>query len=210
MPHLIVTAGNDQHLRIWDVRHLSHLNPRTTEILTPPPSANGKNGDPLKGESDFGPHTNTRPTSSIGNEKVYNYMHSNKGKGLLRASFQHGKSCSAAYWDPWGRRILTTSYDDKLRGATSPALERAELIDCAVWTTDPSSFGSDAPLAAGQFQPSRIIPHNCQTGRWLTILRAQWSLNMDYIPHFTVGNMKRSLDVVACTGDKIVNLWTDV
>ena len=91
--------------------------------------------------------------------------------------------------------------------------------------------------------------HNCQTGRWLTILRAQWSLNIDYMPHFTVsglfspshsspnfsyfprpylkslarhrqyetliifwvqvGNMKRTLDVVAGTGDKIVSLWTD-
>jgi hypothetical protein len=32
---------------------------------------------------------------------------------------------------------------------------------------------------------------------------------MDYTPHFTVGNMKRSLDVVAATGDKIVALWAD-
>lgn len=40
----------------------------------------------------------------------------NKGAGILRASWLHGKSCTSAYWDPWGRRILTTSYDDKLRG----------------------------------------------------------------------------------------------
>ena len=79
----------------------------------------------------------------------------------------------------------------------------------AVWTLKPQLFDPDAPLGKSDFQPSRTIPHNCQTGRWLTILRAQWSLNMDYIPFFTVGNMKRSLDVVACTGDKIVSLWTD-
>jgi hypothetical protein len=29
------------------------------------------------------------------------------------------------------------------------------------------------------------------------------------MPHFTVGNMKRRLDVVAATGDKIVSLWAD-
>jgi hypothetical protein len=65
------------------------------------------------------PKFNTHPTSNIGNEKVANYQASSKGKGLLRAAYQHGKSCSAAYWDPWGRRILTTSYDDKLRSISS-------------------------------------------------------------------------------------------
>ncbi|ORX40746.1 WD40-repeat-containing domain protein [Kockovaella imperatae] len=184
-PHLVITAGNDQHLRLWDTRLLSHLNPRSTELLTPPPTAKGR-GDPLAGESDVGTHIETRPTSSIPNEKVGHFMNSNKGKGLLKASFQHGKSCSAAYWDPWGKRILTTSYDDKLR----------------IWSVDSDDVSS--------FKPTKIIPHNCQTGRWLTILRAQWSLNTEYMPHFTVGNMKRTLDVVACTGDKIASLWTDV
>ncbi len=83
-----------------------------------------------------------------------------------------------------------------------------ELI--LVWSLNPQTFDLDAPIASTHFQPSKVYNHNCQTGRWLTILRAQWSLNMDYIPHFTVGNMKRSLDVVASTGDKIVSLWTDV
>ena len=120
MPHLLVTAGNDQHLRIWDTRHLSHLNPRSTEVLTPPPTAKTEDGKP---------RVDTYPTSSIGSEKVNNYMSSAKGKGLLRASYQHGKSCSAAYWDPWGRRVLTTSYDDKLRSTlpTSSGISTTEV-----------------------------------------------------------------------------------
>lgn len=32
---------------------------------------------------------------------------------------------------------------------------------------------------------------------------------MDYMPHFTVGNMKRSLDVVAGSGERIAALWAD-
>ncbi|WVQ67137.1 uncharacterized protein L199_005332 [Kwoniella botswanensis] len=181
MPHLIVTAGNDQHLRLWDVRSLSSINP--TSIPTPPPSAK------TEGES-----IDTHLTGETPYEEVSKYMHSKKGQGLLRASWQHGKSCSSAYWDPWGRRVLTTSYDDKLR----------------VWSLQPSSLLLPTPLSPSHFQPSKQIPHNCQTGRWLTILRAQWSLNMDYIPHFTVGNMKRSLDVVAANGEKIAQLWNDV
>lgn len=113
MPHLILTAGNDQHLRIWDTRHLSKINPAPAKTLTPPPSA--------KTEPDTdGEVFDTRPTSSIPPDKIQEYRTSAKGKGLLRASFQHGKSCSSAYWDPWGRRILTTSYDDKLRSMSLP------------------------------------------------------------------------------------------
>jgi hypothetical protein len=77
-----------------------------------------------------------------------------------------------------------------------------------VFNVAPGAFDTLDPIPA--FKPTTVIPHNCQTGRWLTILRAQWSLNTDVAPFFTVGNMKRSLDVVAGTGEKICSLWTDV
>lgn len=115
MPHLIVTAGNDQHVRIWDTRHLLSISPRATDNLTPPPPAPpvAKDG----AEEKPSPRIETWPSSSIPYDRVAHHMESKKGHGLLRASYQHGKSCSAAYWDPWGRRVLTTSYDDKLRSA---------------------------------------------------------------------------------------------
>jgi len=31
------------------------------------------------------------------------------------ASFEHGKACSSAYWDPSGKHLLSTSYDDYIR-----------------------------------------------------------------------------------------------
>lgn len=105
-PHLICTAGNDQHLRIWDTRHLSRITPKAAETLSPPEEKE---------------ELATHPTSSIPVDRIVSYMQGPKGKGLLRASFQHGKSCSSAYWDPTGRRILSTSYDDKLRSESSSA-----------------------------------------------------------------------------------------
>lgn len=59
---------------------------------------------------------NTHLSASIPVSRVQAHMEKGDGKALHRAAWQHGKSCSAAYWDPWGRRVLTTSYDDKLRG----------------------------------------------------------------------------------------------
>lgn len=204
MPHLIVTAGNDQHLRIWDARHLSKIQPRATDRLASPDPIVKKEGE----NGDVKPRLPTYPTSSIPYEQIDKYQSSAKGKGLLRASYQHGKSCSSAYWDPWGRRILTTSYDDRLRGEPRTRVSANRRL-MTVWSVNPQSLMLDTPLSPTHFQPSKTYPHNCQTGRWLTILRANWSLNMDYMPHFTVGNMKRTLDVVTATGDKIVQLWAD-
>ena len=118
-PHLILTAGNDQHLRIWDVRHFSDIKPLSAEILTPPPSAKIEKGE--KGKIETG------PMSNVSAERTESYRTGGKGKGLERANFKHGKSCSSAYWDPWGRRILTTSYDDKLRGRFEIIIDGREM-----------------------------------------------------------------------------------
>ena len=42
-------------------------------------------------------------------------VESAKGKGTLRGEYEHGKSASSAFWDPRGRQIVSTSYDDTLR-----------------------------------------------------------------------------------------------
>jgi hypothetical protein len=115
MPNLLVTAGNDQNLRIWDVRHLPRYSPSPTEDIKPSPRTRKSLPSPPPSAKPDGGMSNTIPDTTIPYEEVETFANGAKGKGLMRASFKHGKSCSAAYWDPWGRRILTTSYDDKLR-----------------------------------------------------------------------------------------------
>ncbi|OXH27256.1 WD repeat-containing protein [Cryptococcus neoformans] len=185
MPHLICTAGNDQHVRIWDTRHLFSISSHPVPVALPATPTATEQGETA-------PH-NTHPTLESDYNTLTSYLASPQGKGPMRAKWQHGKSCSSAYWDPWGRRILTTSYDDHLR----------------VFNVDPLVSSVNDNVSGNGFKPTKVVRHNCQTGRWLTILRAQWSLNMEYMPHFTVGNMKRTLDVVSATGEKIVALWTD-
>ncbi|KAI0035101.1 WD40 repeat-like protein [Vararia minispora EC-137] len=121
-------------------------------------------------------------------DRVNEYCQSKAGKACQRGEFEHGKSVSSAYWDPRGRTIVSTSYDDAIR----------------LWDIGPASLAKDTPFP--KFKPFSRMKHNCQTGKWVTILRAQWSTNPDVYPHFTIGNMDHSLNVFSCKGDLLAKL----
>lgn len=57
----------------------------------------------------------------------------------------------------------------------------------SVFDVRPRLFEGDAPMAKG---PDAIVKtvHDCQTGRWVSVFKAQWSSNMAYAPHYTVGS----------------------
>ena len=59
---------------------------------------------------------------------INEYIESPKGKSCLRAEWRHGKSVSAAYWDPRGRSIVSTSYDDLLRSSFAYPCPRASVL----------------------------------------------------------------------------------
>ncbi|KAL4077073.1 WD40-repeat-containing domain protein [Scleroderma yunnanense] len=177
-PHLLVTASNNRLLRLWDTRRLQTLTPDTPAPMTPLPSS------PMRASStaqSLGPF-------EYNYETVQGFIDSSQGRGLMRAEFQHGKSASSAYWDPRGRSIVSTSYDDSVN----------------LWELDAARYDS-SPLFP-TFKPFSRIKHNCQTGKWLTILRAMWNPNPDVYPHFTIGNMQHSLDIFSCKGDLIARL----
>ena len=51
----------------------------------------------------------------ITGEDIEAYMETKEGKSCMRGEWRHDKSVSSAYWDPHGRRIVSTSYDDTIR-----------------------------------------------------------------------------------------------
>lgn len=55
-------------------------------------------------------------------DELSKYLESKKGQGLLRGQFPHGYSVTSASWDASGRRIVSTSYDDAIRGTPSARL----------------------------------------------------------------------------------------
>ncbi|KAF2197068.1 WD repeat-containing protein [Delitschia confertaspora ATCC 74209] len=100
-------------------------------------------------------------------------------------------SVSHAAWNSAGQ-VATASYDDTIK--------IHEFGGCADWKVG-------AELTDAQMKPSAIIPHNNQTGRWVTILRAQWQLNpQDGVQRFCIGNMNRFVDIYTAQGQQLAQL----
>lgn len=170
--------------RIWDARKLQSI--------------------PVEDLSDvFG--DNTASPLEFDNGTIAKFLASKNGQGCLRGEWMHGKSASSAYWDSRGRSVVSTSYDDVLRSKSLLHQAGTHRLThfCKVWDIDTAKLNSSSGKLP---KPSNEIKHNCQTvvftiatfislklltfgvyqGKWLTILRAQWTPNPDVYPHFTV------------------------
>lgn len=120
------------------------------------------------------------------------------GKGETRqpslvAEHESKLSVSHAAFNAAGQ-IATASYDDTIKIYNLPS--------------------GGASLAPGDsiddFIPSTIVPHNNQTGRWVTILRPHWQAQPTDVggaaQRFCIGNMNRFVDVYAGSGEQVAQL----
>jgi len=121
------------------------------------------------------------------------------GKGDLRHPALLGEhtsrlSVSHASWSSAGH-IATSSYDDRIKIYSFP--------DAGKWAA-----GHD--ITEKQMAPTHQIPHNNQTGRWVTILKPQWQKQpRDGLQKFVIGNMNRFVDVFAADGEQLAQLDGD-
>jgi len=110
------------------------------------------------------------------------------GEHESRLSVSHASWSAAGY-------IATTSYDDTIK------------IHAFTWAT---SVKMAHDLKDEGMAPKKIIHHNNQTGRWVTILKAQWHARPDDgVQKLVVGNMNRFVDVYADTGEQLAQLGGD-
>jgi hypothetical protein len=92
---------------IWDLRNIDKLKMQPFDFEEGP--------EPAKGIAP--PHDRANyPTRNCEWDAISEYETKNSKARILRARAPHGLSCSAAFWDMSGKRVLTTSYDDKIRG----------------------------------------------------------------------------------------------
>ncbi|KTW27711.1 hypothetical protein T552_02151 [Pneumocystis carinii B80] len=98
-------------------------------------------------------------------------------------------SISSAYWNSEGS-IVATSYDDTITIFNNPNYK--------LWTNE---------TKLENISPNCTIKHNNQSGRWVTILRAQWHENPSTgIQKFTIGNMQRHIDIYSSKGVYLARL----
>ncbi|KAL6239139.1 WD repeat-containing protein [Aspergillus navahoensis] len=91
-------------------------------------------------------------------------------------------------------QIATSSYDDTLK-----------IYDFS--SKGISSWKPGHTLDNSEMKPDTVVRHNCQTGRWVTILRPQWQLNpQSAIQRFCIGNMNRFVDIYSGSGDQLAQL----
>ncbi|PWY64961.1 WD domain protein [Aspergillus eucalypticola CBS 122712] len=109
------------------------------------------------------------------------------GEHYSRLSVSHAAFNSAG-------QIATSSYDDTLK----------------IYDLKKKGFSSwDVGHAVGEDElgPDTVVRHNCQTGRWVTILRPQWQQNpQSHIQRFCIGNMNRFVDIYSGEGDQLAQL----
>jgi WD40 repeat protein len=121
------------------------------------------------------------------------------GKGDARQPSLLGEhtsrlSVSHAAWSAAGH-VATASYDDTVKIHSFPPASKWKV-------------GHELNEAA--MEPSAVIKHNNQTGRWVTILKAQWQQRPeDGIQKFVIGNMNRFVDVYTSEGEQLAQLRGD-
>ncbi|KAM3413788.1 hypothetical protein BST61_g10472 [Cercospora zeina] len=107
------------------------------------------------------------------------------GEHLSKLSVSHAAFNSAG-------QVATASYDDTVK-----------IYDFS----SSGDWKSGHELDETEMNPATIVPHNNQTGRWVTILRAQWQLQpQDGIQRFVIGNMNRFVDIYTGDGKQLAQL----
>ena len=111
-------------------------------------------------------------------------------------------------------QVATASYDDTVKIHTFEGM---------------GSWKAGHKLSDGDMEPSSIVKHNNQTGRWVTMwvffsvaslplsnahlvrsLRAQWQRHPpNSIQRFCIGNMNRFVDVYTANGEQLAQLGGD-
>ncbi|KAL6721277.1 hypothetical protein ACLMJK_000379 [Lecanora helva] len=110
------------------------------------------------------------------------------GEHESRLSVSHAAFNSAG-------QVATASYDDTVKIHTFEGM---------------GAWKAGHKLEEKAMEPSSIIRHNNQTGRWVTILRAQWQRHPpDSIHRFCIGNMNRFVDLYTANGEQLAQLGGD-
>ncbi|CEP62567.1 Cmr1p LALA0_S05e08504g [Lachancea lanzarotensis] len=97
------------------------------------------------------------------------------------ASYDSRLSVSAVSYAPVDASLVCNGYDDTIRIFDLKSVPKSDL------------------------QPKITLKHNCQSGRWTSILKARFKPNIDV---FAIANMSRAIDIYHSSGEQLAHLKT--
>lgn len=102
----------------------------------------------------------------------------------LVSTYDSRLSVSAVSFSPTDNTLVCNGYDDTIR-----------LFD----------MNNNGSQLASDLQPRLTIKHNCQSGRWTSILKAKFKPDRNV---FAIANMKRAIDIYDSQGQQLAHLTT--
>ncbi|QPG75943.1 hypothetical protein FOA43_003329 [Brettanomyces nanus] len=119
-------------------------------------------------------------------------------------SYHSRLSVSTADWNNTND-IVCNSYDNTIRLFQLGEQHTEDPKYVIEPRVEESAEGmQDIPI---NLTPTNTLKHNCQTGRWVSILKARWqSRPKDNIQKFVIGNMNRYFDVFDRNGTQLAHL----
>jgi len=133
--------------------------------------------------------------------KLWDLRKITKSLPTLVGEHESRLSVSTAAFNTAGQ-VATSSYDDTIKIHSFGVSSSTTTTNSAMSTWPPAHTLPDDAMT-----PEVTIPHNNQTGRWVTILRPQWQQHpQDGIQKFVIGNMNRFVDVYDSNGEQLAQL----
>ncbi|KAJ9476478.1 DNA damage-binding protein CMR1 [Pseudozyma hubeiensis] len=229
-PHCIATASLDQHIRLFDVRALASVVKQTADA---PYNYKGVDADDLEAAQ-----TKAQFSSNKARQACTSVDFSPRGDQLVGVSYddvvkvwsmdpsslfsEHGLKSRAAATKTngaskaGGRKsgVKKEDPDSSTTGLFS-WLTKAKPLKTEKDVALAIKQEQEAPIPSASQRPDDVladptrIPHNNQTGKWLTMFRARWNQNPLLEPHFTIGSMTRRAEVYSADGTLLRSLWDE-
>ncbi|GME73085.1 unnamed protein product [Ambrosiozyma monospora] len=116
-------------------------------------------------------------------------------------SYRSRLSVSSADWNR-SNDIVCNGYDNTIR-----IFQLGKQIKGRKPVIEPILGEEEWEGIPNNLEPHNTLVHNCQTGKWVSILKSRWHANpSDGVEKFVIGNMNHSLDVFDRNGDMLAHL----
>lgn len=231
-PHCIATASLDQHIRLFDVRALASVVKQTADA---PYNYKGVDADDLETaqtKAQFSSNKARQACTSVDFSPRGDQLVGVSYDDVVKVwsmdpswLFSHdGLKSRAAVTKANGTAKAAGRKSGIKKEEPDPTPSKAGLLS---WLSRATPLKTQNDVAAAIKQeheapapslsqrpddvladPTRI-PHNNQTGKWLTLFRARWNQNPLLEPHFTIGSMTRRAEVYAADGTLLRSLWDE-